>query len=69
MMVMNQMVKTSKYFVIVLHVKADVILFRKCACSITFGEKGNVGCKGDSVGTVYGYHTVTVNQSCMYNRN
>lgn len=46
-MVVNQMAKNSKYCGIVLHVKADVMLYRKCACNITFGEKGNVGCRGE----------------------
>lgn len=47
MIVVNQMAKNSKYFDIALNVKADVMLYRKCACSTTFGEKGNVGCRGE----------------------
>lgn len=46
-MVVNQMAKNSKYFDVVLDVKANVMLYRKCACNITFGEKGNVGYRGE----------------------
>ena len=70
MMVVNQVMKSSKYFDVVLDVKADVMLYRECARNIAFGKKRNVGCRGTFF-TQYEveYHRITIRKSCMYNRN
>lgn len=69
-MLVNQVTKSSKYFDIVLDVKADVMLHRKCVCSAAFGEKRDVGHRV-TLSTQYEveYHSITINKSCMYNRN
>lgn len=63
-MVVNQVRKSSKYFDIVLDVKADVMLYRKCVCNIAFGEKRNVGCRGTLL-TQYEveYYSITISKS------
>lgn len=51
-MVVNQVTKSSKYFDTVLDVKADVMLYRKCVCSIAFGGKKECGMQRNIVDTV-----------------
>lgn len=69
-MLVNQVTKSCKYFDIVLDVKADVMLHRKCVCNVAFGEKRSVGCRV-TLSTQYEveYRSITINKSYMYNRN
>lgn len=69
MMVVNQMAKNSKHFGIVVHVKADVCCTESVDAVLHLGKKEMWDAERNSVDTVYGYHSIIVNKSHMYNIN